>query len=90
MGWAKAHPDIWVAKIMGNAIQSGGIPDILACYRGRFIAIELKRPDGKGKLDPRQELQLIRISKAGGIAKVIDSLDGFKQIFADIDRGLDV
>jgi len=83
MGWAKARPDIWLMKVMGNSIQTGGIPDILACYKGKFYAIELKRPDGQGVLATRQEAQLRRIIRAGGIGVVVDSLEQFKEIFND-------
>ena len=83
MGWAKAHPDIWLMKVMGNSIQTGGVPDILACHKGRFIAIELKRPDGEGTLAKRQEAQLSRIIRAGGIGAVVESLDQFKELFND-------
>ena len=83
IGWAKAQPNLWIVKIWGGGMQEGGIPDILACYKGKFIAIELKRPDGEGVLAPRQQAQLNRIERAGGIAKVIDSLDDFKEIFND-------
>jgi len=43
-----------------------GIPDIIACMRGVFIAIELK-DEGK-KLDTLQEYTLNNIALAGGIA----------------------
>jgi len=81
MRWAKAQPNLWIVKILGGGIQEGGIPDILACYKGRFIAIELKRPDGEGALAIRQDAQLRRIKKAGGTAVVIDNLEDFKRIF---------
>lgn len=43
-----------------------GVPDILICLRGKFIAIELKRD---GKMPTKlQELKLEKIRRAGGIA----------------------
>lgn len=54
-------------------VQTGyGSPtlDILACYKGIFIAIETKAP-GK-KPTARQELTIKEIRKANGLVYVID------------------
>ncbi len=42
----RAEGGKWV-KIHGGPFQEAGISDIIGCYRGRFIAIEAKMPDGK-------------------------------------------
>ena len=47
-----------------------GIPDIIACHCGCFVAIECKA--GKGTTTALQERELQRIRDAGGIALVID------------------
>lgn len=46
-----------------------GVPDILICYQGRFVAIECKA--GKGRVTALQQSNLDAIKKAGGIALVI-------------------
>jgi Holliday junction resolvase len=43
--------------------------DILACYKGRFIAIECKRAEG-GKVTKIQKDTLDKIAKQGGISVV--------------------
>jgi hypothetical protein len=43
-----------------------GVPDIIACFNGRFVAIEVKRP-GK-KPTPLQIRRLLEIERAGGFA----------------------
>ena len=45
---------------MGRA----GVPDIIGCYKGRFIAIECKA--GKGKTTALQDKELAAIFMAGG------------------------
>lgn len=55
-----------------------GIPDVIACYQGRFLAIEVKQP-GK-KLHPLQEMQLNRIQAAGGVAIMATSVDDVKKM----------
>ena len=47
-----------------------GVPDIIACYNGRFIGIECKA--GKNKPTPLQEKNLKEISEAGGLALVVN------------------
>jgi Holliday junction resolvase len=49
---------------MGRA----GVPDIIACHKGRFIAIECKA--GKGKTTALQDRELNAIADAGGYAFV--------------------
>lgn len=52
-----------------NGFGRAGIPDIIACFHGRFIAIECKA--GKGKTTALQDRELERIDAAGGVALVI-------------------
>lgn len=56
-----------------------GVPDIIACVKGRFVAIEVKRPGEKPK--PIQEAFLEAINKKGGIAFWSDNLDKVKETF---------
>ena len=53
-----------------------GIPDIICCHNGRFIAIECKA--GKNKTTPLQDAHIARIRAAGGVAVVIneENVDG--------------
>ena len=64
----------WVIKTHGS-LHSSGLPDILACYNGRFIGIEVKRPDTRHTVTARQQAQLDLIEKAGGIVGVATSVD---------------
>ena len=61
-----------------------GVPDIICCYKGRFIGIECKA--GKGKTTALQERELRNIDTAGGIAVVINetNIDDVKTILEEI------
>ncbi len=61
-------------KIQGSeeSFQEVGIPDLLVCYRGRFIGIEVKMPGEEPT--PKQLAVLRRIERAGGIALVAYSV----------------
>lgn len=85
LGWLKSHRStVWYLKVFGSGVQTGGVPDLLLCKKGKFIAIELKRPDGKGRASPRQLAQIRRIKKANGIGVVIDNYEDFIKLMEAI------
>ena len=74
-------------KIFGGGFQSAGIPDIIACYRGYFVAIEVKSPTGKGRASDIQKLKIKAIREAGGVAFITDNLEDVEKVFNFIDEG---
>jgi hypothetical protein len=52
-----------------NGFGRAGIPDIICCVNGYFLAIECKA--GKGKTTALQERELRLIRDTGGIALVV-------------------
>lgn len=62
-----------------------GVPDIVACYKGKFIGIECKA--GKGKPTALQEKELRLITEAGGHSMVVreDTLNLVDFIISYID-----
>lgn len=67
---------------MGRA----GIPDIICCCDGKFLAVECKA--GKGKTTPLQERELAQIRGHGGVALVIneDNIDELKEAIKWLSR----
>lgn len=53
-----------------NGMGRAGIPDIIGCFRGRFLGIECKA--GKGKTTALQDLELEKIRQAKGFAYVVN------------------
>ena len=68
----------WTVKVI--TCNKNGTSDILACYKGRFIAIEVKRPGLLRNVSKLQQYQIDRINGAGGIAFAADSLETVKEI----------
>jgi len=68
----KAVQFCYAWKTHGNQ-YSAGIPDIIACVNGRFVAFEVKRPGGKPT--PLQEATIRKIERAGGVARVVHSAE---------------
>ena len=56
-----------------------GVPDIIGCFMGLFVAIECKA--GKGKLTVLQEREIAAIVAAGGFTFVAreDNIDELKE-----------
>jgi len=60
----------WYVKYWGGAVFTKvGIPDLLICCSGRFVAVELK--SDTGRVTELQLVQIDRIREAGGMAYVL-------------------
>ena len=76
--------DIFFWKEHGGPYGTSGIPDIICCYKGRFLGLEAKLPGGK--LTALQRRALDRINAAGGIGRRVESVDDVKAVIAQADR----
>lgn len=76
-----------VVKIHGgdNPFQERGIADLLVCYRGIFIALEVKQP-GKSA-SPAQEVFLRKVRASGGYAAEVSSVEDVAQLLRSVDHG---
>lgn len=52
-----------------NGFGRAGIPDVICCIRGRFLAVECKA--GRGRTTALQDREMERIIAAGGGALVV-------------------
>ena len=57
--------------------HQSGVSDLLVCLKGRFIAIEVKRPNGR--LTENQKAFLKQIEKSNGVALVATSVEDVKE-----------
>ena len=62
-----------------------GVPDIVCCIMGRFLAIECKA--GKGMTTVLQDREIQAIRDAGGIVMVIneDNLDALAKVLKEFE-----
>lgn len=74
----------WCVNVHGAGVGRNGIPDILACYRGRFISIEVKQ--ARGRVRPQQAYELERIRRAGGCAIVARDVEHVAILLDAIDH----
>ena len=77
----KKRPRCFAWKTHGGMYGTAGIPDIIACMGGRFVALEVKQPGGKPTR--LQEITLGKIREAGGIAAVVTSVEEAKQTLVE-------
>lgn len=66
-------------KTHGSMFSKAGTPDIIACVKGRFVAIEVKKPGGVESALQKAKVKLIE--EAGGVAFFAYSLTETKQYF---------
>jgi VRR-NUC domain. len=70
-------------KEHGGMYGTSGIPDIICCYKGKFMAFEVKTPSGK--LSKLQEITLKQIEKAGGVAAKVTSMEEVKEVLDEME-----
>jgi riboflavin biosynthesis pyrimidine reductase len=63
------HGAYYFSPVTGG-FGTSGVPDIVACIKGKFIGIETKA--GKGKPTALQEKNLMNIMNTGGIAVLVN------------------
>lgn len=71
----------WFVKYWGGGhFTKSGIPDLLVCFKGQFIGLELKAPTGKAS--DLQKNCLKQIDKAGGLAILLypEDFGKFKEL----------
>lgn len=78
----------WILKTWSNGIQRKGVPDLLVCCKGYFVAVELKAEDGHAS--DLQQWNIEKIRKSGGIALVLypDEFEAFKQLIEYLEHGV--
>jgi len=78
----REFPGIWVFHPVGGMYQKPGIPDLLICWQGLFVAVELKNPHpGESDLAARERTSTLQrkeiraINGAGGVARTAITVD---------------
>lgn len=72
----------YVVKVTVSSYNKKGTPDLIVCFNGKFVALELKVKDNKpSKI---QEAKMKQIVRAGGIAKPAWTIQEIKEILDEI------
>ena len=76
--YLRSLPDTFCWKEHGGMYGQAGIPDIICCISGRFVAFEVKT--STGVLSKLQDVTIRKIQAAGGIAHVVRSVEEVEDI----------
>ena len=78
--WTNQQPRCWAFKTHGGMYGKAGIPDVIACIDGHFLAGEFKRPAPAGStVTLIQQKTLNAIHEAGAAVGVFRSVDEWKE-----------
>ena len=74
----------WYTKIWGGGFQKSGIPDILCCINGIFVAVEVKASNGRPS--ELQKVNVSRINTSGGLALFLypEGFEHFKELVKEV------
>ena len=81
--YLKTVPNLFFWKEHGGMYGTAGIPDIIACINGRFVAFEVKTETGK--LTKLQEITIQKIRNAKGQAFKVTSAAEVAAILKELE-----
>ena len=77
--YLKSFDNLFFYSATAGFMSTGGIPDVVGCYKGKFFAIEVKAPKRRNEKNrgasALQVMQMDKITKAGGFTMVFDGED---------------
>ncbi|MCA1839733.1 MAG: VRR-NUC domain-containing protein [Actinobacteria bacterium] len=73
----------FVFKVHGSGMMMAGLPDLIVCYKGRFLGLEVKMPGNKASAV--QEYVQGKIRRAGGAAFVVYSVEEALTLLWDVE-----
>lgn len=80
--YLKTIDGLFYFKEHGGLYGRAGLPDIIVCFNGLFIGLEVKTDSGE--LTPLQSATIKRIRDCGGIAEVVRSVEDVINIISRI------
>jgi hypothetical protein len=83
--WLKAR-GIWFYMPVQNGMGVVGIPDLICCWGGKFLAIETKAPGKRSQTTANQEARIDEIRAARGWAIVVDDVSQLDELEKEINE----
>ena len=77
----------WFVKFFANAYTKSGIPDILCCCNGYFVAVEVKAPNGKPSELQKYNIKWINTQNGYGVILYPNQFDDFKEMIKALKKG---
>ena len=76
----------WLNFHGGSVYMPRGIPDIIGCFKGYFVAIEVKRPGEQPRKIQEHTLNVLR--SAGAKVCVAYSVDDVRELIKNIEENM--
>lgn len=76
----------WGFKFHAGTYTQSGIPDLIYCINGRFVAIEVKKE--KGKPTELQKRKIQKIIQDGGVAVIVkpSQFEDLKKLLTSVEK----
>ena len=78
VNWVKKQTGCWICKYQAGPYSQTGVPDLLLCVHGMFVALEVKRKGGRTKAIQREVMK--NMTSAGAVCEVVHSLSEAKEV----------
>ena len=82
LNYLNTIPNLYVVRVMTANIR--GVPDLLICYKGHFIALEVK--SDIGTVTKIQQYNMSQIETAGGKAAVVRSVGDVIKFLLELEN----
>lgn len=76
----------YIFKARGDPRQTKGVPDLVMCYQGSFVAMEVKVPGRERTLTKNQAENIKRIGEAQGYAAVVTTVKQAMEILDEVEE----
>lgn len=83
MRYLKSVPMCFAHKEHGGMYGTAGLPDIICCFHGMYVAFEVKTPTGR--LTKLQEVTIRKINEAKGEAHKVTSVEEVQHILSALE-----
>ena len=70
----------WFVKFFANAYTKSGVPDLLVCCNGYFVAVEVKAPYGRPSELQKRNIRKINEENGYGVILYPDQFDEFMHL----------
>lgn len=85
--YLKSLDNCFCFKEHGGIYGTAGIPDIICCYTGKFLAFEVKTE--QGKVSEIQKAIIAKINKADGVARIVRNVEEVKAVISEFGGEID-
>lgn len=83
-----AELGVFVFKIHGSALMPSGLPDLICCVDGVFLGLEVKTPQTKSNVSPKQRYMHSKIRRARGVVHVVCSVADVEELIESMRESM--